>query len=127
MLYLDTNILIYLLEGHPKYGPAVVKILEQAAADGQALSTSALTITEFLAGTKSTNAAVLDQIPRLTFVLVSEEIAKRAGLLQQNHSSLKIGDALHLATALQGKAKLFVTNDALLAKVAQHYMTTQSL
>jgi predicted nucleic acid-binding protein len=125
MLYLDTNILIYLLEGHETYAETVANVLEEYVLSGRSLVTSTITITEFLAGTNSVDLSTLRQIPRLQFSVLDESLAERAALLQKK-DGLQIGDAIHLASAIQGEADFF-TNDKILAKAAKRYMSVKTL
>ena len=124
-LYLDTNILIYLLEEYETYSRLVADKLQEFGAD-DSLVTSTVTITEFLAGTVSSSFATLQQVPRLHFVPLDEALAEQAALLQRK-DGLRIGDAIHLATAVQQEAKSLFTNDKQLAKVAGKYMKVESL
>ncbi len=119
MVYVDTNILIYLLEGKEWSHP----IADKLTALSLPLKTSALTITEFLSGAINFEdaRASLYQMPSLVFIKVNEPIAERAADLQKNHG-LKIGDALHLATAIEGDCTYFFTNDLKLAKAAGKYL-----
>jgi predicted nucleic acid-binding protein len=125
LLYIDTNILIYLLERHEPYGAQVADILEAHANDGGELITSTITITEFLAGTMSSNATIIHTIPRLDFVALDEALAEQAAMIQRK-TNIKIGDAIHLATAVQQQASFF-TNDKPLAKIAKKYLSVQDL
>jgi predicted nucleic acid-binding protein len=126
MLYLDTNILIYLLEGHPYYGDKVADELERQVQSGEAPITSTITIVEFLAGTNSKNQDILRQVPRLQFIMLNIEIAEQAALMQKNEKLL-IGDAIHLASALGRGVDMIYTNDKLLAKVAGRYLRVKTL
>lgn len=126
MLYVDTNILIYFLEGgvHSK---RIADILTTNQSEGGYLLCSALGITEFLSGTNSKNAKeVLYSTPLLTFTDISTNLAETAAGLQKKHQ-LKIGDALHLSTAVEQGCKSFFTNDLKLAKVASKYLNVIDL
>lgn len=127
MTYLDTNILIYLMEGHQQYGNLVATALEELTAQNQPLITSSVTITEFLAGTTSSSLTTLQQVPKLKFIALGENLAEQAAILQRKHLNLQIGDAIHLATAIQEQAELFFTNDKLLAKIVSNYLTIKTL
>jgi predicted nucleic acid-binding protein len=126
MLYLDTNILIYLFEQHDPCSRQVVKVLEESAKGGQPLVTSVITVTEFLAGTKSSKLETLHQVPNLTLVVLDENLAEQAATLQRKHK-IQIGDSIHLATAIQCQVKAFFTNDKLLSKIVERYMTVINL
>lgn len=127
MIYLDTNILIYLLEGHEQYGTQVAAILEGYATQRREFITSSVTVTEFLAGTSCSDLATLQQIPGLQFVALDETTAEQAAFLQRTHESLRIGDAIHLATAIRQQAACLLTNDKLLAGVATEYLAVETL
>ena len=99
---------------------------DQLAA-GEKLVSSALTITEHIAGVKAKNAAEqLLAINGITYIDISQEIAILAGALQHKHT-LKIDDVIHLATSIHTKCSMFITNDQKLAKVAAKYATVINL
>lgn len=127
MTYLDTNILIYLLEGHQQYGSQIATALEDLTEKDNFLVTSAITVTEFLAGTTSSSLNTLQLVPKLKFVMLDEVLAEQAANLQRKHSSLQIGDSIHLATALYAQSALFFTNDKQLAKVVAEYLRVRTL
>ncbi len=120
MIYLDTNILIYLLEDYPKYAQSVEDELFRLSEEQHQFVTSLLTITEFLAGTKGTSLSTLKQITQLRVAAINEFTAVKAAELQKHHR-LNIGDAFHLATSLEQDCQLFFTNDTKLAKAAANY------
>lgn len=123
MIYLDTNILVYLLESR-KQAQFIAQTLTDA---DQPVATSVLTITEFLCGVSDPSAKhALYSVPTLTFIDVDTDIAEHAATLQKKHN-LKIGDAIHLATALNKKSKALFTNDLKLAQVAKLYVEVLSL
>ena len=126
MLYLDTNVLIYLFELHDPYSKKVATILEEFTDSGKQLVTSAVTITEFLAGTTLSSLKTLLKVPKLNIISVDENLAEQAAILQRNNS-IKIGDSIHLATAIQQKAEAFFTNDKKLIKIVEKYMSVISL
>jgi len=126
MVYVDTNILIYLLEKHERYSDLAVKALEEFSEHNSGLLTSVITITEFLAGTRTSTPATLHLVPQLQFAMVNESIAEQAALLQRSQR-LQIGDAIHLATAIKQKADLFFTNDKQLAKAVAKFIKVRSL
>ena len=126
-LYLDTNILIYLLEKHEPYSKAVAKILDDfTSSNNGTLMTSAITIVEFLAGTESKSSKILQRVPRLKFVSLDEDLAEQAGLLKRDNK-LQIGDAIHLATAIHIGVEAFFTNDKHLRKAASKYLAVQDI
>ncbi len=126
MLYLDTNILIYLFELHDPYSKKVATILEEFTESGKQLLTSAITVTEFLAGTTSSSLETLHRVPRLNIIPVDENLAEQAAKLQRKNS-IKIGDSIHIATAIQQKTEAFFTNDKRLTKIVEKYIPVISL
>ncbi len=121
MLYIDTNILIYLFESHDHFSKQVARVLEEFTRDNKSLVTSAITITEFLAGTDSSSLKTLQQVPNLMIVQLNENLAEAAAILQRKHK-MQIGDSVHLATAIQQQAESFFTNDKKLAKIVEQYI-----
>ena len=121
MLYVDTNILIYLFELHDRYSKRVATILEEFTGGGKQLVTSAVTVTEFLAGTTLSTLETLHEVPGLNIISVDENLAEQAAIVQRRNS-IKIGDSIHLATAIEQKAEAFFTNDKKLTKVVERYI-----
>ena len=126
MLYIDTNILIYLFELHDPYSKKVATILEEFTDGNKQLVTSAVTVTEFLAGTTLSNLETLHKVPKLNIVPVDENLAEQSAILQRKNG-IKIGDSIHLATAIQQKAEAFFTNDKRLTMIVEKYMSVINL
>jgi len=126
MMYVDTNILIYLFELHDPYSQQVASVLENNSREGKLLITSVITITEFLAGTISSTLDTLRQVPNLDFINLDEDLAEQSAILQRKHK-LQIGDSIHLASAIRNDAKTFFSNDKQLLKVVEKYMSVLSL
>jgi predicted nucleic acid-binding protein len=126
VVYVDTNILIYLYEYHPVYGRRVADELTSLGEEGQTLISSTLIITECLAGTNGVTLANLHSTANLQFIHLDEVVAEKAAGLQRE-TSLRIGDAIHLATALTQKADVLFTNDLLFAKTAVKYLPVKTL
>lgn len=123
MLYVDTDILVYLLEQHHDYSQAVAHTLE---ANHGPLITSTITVVEFLAGTVSSTLATLHMVPGLQFIELNDQLAEQAATYQRKHG-MQIGDAIHLATAVDSGTSVFFTNDKQLAKIAAQYLTIKTL
>lgn len=122
MVYLDTNVVIYLLENHPKYGRQTANKLMALKAEGQSFVTSTILATEFLAGSTATSFSDLMRVGDLVFEDVSLEIARDAATYQRK-DGLAIGDALHLATATgSAQVSALFTYDKQLANVAAKYL-----
>lgn len=126
MLYIDTNILIYLLEDHGQRSQQVATALKRFSKQAHPFVTSVLTITEFLAGTECTDSDILYKIPNLGFHPLDTVVAEQAARLQRQHD-LRIGDALHLATAQTLHASRLFTNDKQLTKIASGILPVVTL
>jgi predicted nucleic acid-binding protein len=64
----------------------------------------------------------------LSTVSADDTICTKAGEICHSHGNrLKLPDSIHLATAIQAKADVFVTNDPSLVAAAKRVMTTLSL
>lgn len=119
-LGLDTNVLIYYLQAHPKFGPFAKKIFSELASNKVTAVTSILTLAEVLAfgGTKDEINKTQDylfSIPNLSFISVGVRIAQvAAGIRREIRFSLP--DSIQLATVLDSKAQVFITNDTRLKK-----------
>jgi predicted nucleic acid-binding protein len=122
-IYWDTNLFIYLHEGHPAFGPRVRRVYEEIVARNDTLCTSVFTVGEVLtlplrmkdqAAITSINESMLSgEVELLPFTLA---MAQRYGQIRAI-ASLKPADALHLATAIETKVSLFVTNDRQLQRL----------
>jgi len=121
MLYIDTNILIYLFESHDPFSKQVARVLEEFTKANKPLVTSTITVTEFLAGTDSSNLKTLHQVPNLIIIPLNESLAEQAAILQRKFK-MQIGDSIHLATAIEQPAESFFTNDKKLASIVEKYI-----
>jgi predicted nucleic acid-binding protein len=92
----------------------------------QPLVSSTLIITECLAGTNGVTLANLQSTANLQFIHLDEMVAEKAASLQRE-TSLCIGDAIHLATALIQKVDVLFTNDLVFAKTAKKYLAVKTL
>ena len=121
MVYVDTNILIYLFEGNKQYSMSIAEYLEDSRAKDIKLVTSALTVTELIAGNSSITLDMVEMLNNLEVVALDGDIAELAGRLQ-NAENILIGDSVHLATALNRKCTTIYTNDDKLAKKSSKFM-----
>lgn len=121
---LDTAPLIYLIEQNEAY-LEIVRAFFQAMSRGEfQVVTSTLTLTEVLVHPlRSGNVELAEQYrdiildqENLVTVPVSVEIAEVAAQLRAVQN-LQTPDAIQIATALQGGATFFLTNDARLVAI----------
>jgi len=123
---LDTSVFIYAFERHPQFGaPAqrVFQALEEGRCQGVA---SVLALGEILTGVRKAQNSelllryrdVLTRFPNLTLLDANVAVMEAMAELRARYS-LATPDAIHLATALVGSARAFVTNDVRLRQVKE--------
>ena len=116
-VYWDSNLFIYLHEDHPEFGPRVRRIYEEMIARNDTLCTSVFTVGEVLtlplkfkdeAATGAIRDSMLSgEVELLPFTLATAQRYAQIRAL----CSIKPADAIHLATAIEAKVNLLVTND----------------
>ncbi len=114
---LDSNVLIYLLEGVVPQGLVASVILDGVEAGRADATTASLTLTEVLArSAMAGDAEAFDRLDRdlwsiggLTVVPMDRTIAVEAARVRGEGRGL--ADAIHIATARRSGATCFVTND----------------
>lgn len=123
-VYLDTNIIIYAFEpGHTgqKVFESVFQLIDDASVQG---ATSELTLAEVLALPYRLGAddmvaryeSLLSNESPLQVAPVDRDILRGAARLRAN-SSIKLADAIHLATAMQLECDFFFTQDGPLGQM----------
>jgi uncharacterized protein len=117
MIYLDSCIVIYLVEKHPTYYTPLDTLFRQNISEGFAISP--LVILECLVGPLKQNDTALQTRFEAFFqtvtVLSLDEIVFRKAAEKRASFSVKTPDALHLATAEVYECKQVWTNDERLA------------
>jgi predicted nucleic acid-binding protein len=117
-VYLDTNIIIYAVEGYETHA-APIKSLLQGLTEGEIIAvTSELTLAEVLVKPKRDGNAKLEEAYRRLLLptkslrnsTVSREILEAAAGIRAT-SALKLPDAIHWATAIFEHCDSFLTND----------------
>jgi predicted nucleic acid-binding protein len=121
MIAYDTNILIYALEGTSDWAAAAQSTVEQGEHDGAVLSVLAWqelmtgTVLKGGIGMEAILLQALHDFSTTRFVPVTQAICERAVALTKRYGKQIYGyDAIHLASALEHKATVFITNDKLL-------------
>lgn len=123
-VYLDTNIIIYAVEGFAVLEDQV-KALLRALADREIVGiTSELTLAEVLVKPlrdgnttlRQTYVRFLQTTPAFQVVPIRREILESAAALQAN-TKLKLPDAIHLATSEFARCDSFLTNDQVFKSV----------
>ena len=116
-IYWDTMLFIYWLEDNPQFSKRVDAIRSRMEEREDQLITGAFTFGEVLAGAYRKGASNLaDEARRLLQSVVAEVIPftiETADHYARIRGSLRVApaDAIHLASAAQARADLFLTND----------------
>jgi predicted nucleic acid-binding protein len=117
-LYLDSNILIYLVEGHADLGALVLSAFREIEVHDVTLYTSEITTTECLNGAYR---AGLEELAReylellgtndlITLLPIDSDVCIEAARLASAHR-LKTVDSIHLASATLAGCQSLLTND----------------
>lgn len=123
---LDTMVFIYHFEENQAYSPLTFSIFESLEKGNFNGITSILTLLEILVKPKKENNLLLTEkykllfetFPNLQVKEINENIADIASSLRANYN-INTPDAIQIATSLEAKADIFITNDATLKKVTE--------
>ncbi|OGL62526.1 hypothetical protein A3C09_03090 [Candidatus Uhrbacteria bacterium RIFCSPHIGHO2_02_FULL_47_44] len=123
---LDTSIFIYVFEEHSTFGKRAEKILKQIDQGKQKGILSVIGMIELQTGPKSIGRhdvaaryrEILTTFPNLSIMNLNESIVERTSDLRAKYK-IATPDAIHLATAIEGGASSFITNDKTLKKVKE--------
>jgi len=131
VIALDSNVFLYALLDQPPWSKQAQALLRSIESGAHTAFFSAITYGEVL-GERPTESLLvahdfLDGMGNTVCVEVSRSIGKRAGSLRTAFPVLRLTDALHLATAIEYGADMFITNDRPLAKVAKKLIPTEVL
>jgi predicted nucleic acid-binding protein len=114
---------LYWMEEHPDYAMRVGELHEQMARRRDRLCTSVFTVGEILTGFHKRGAVeaatkVLDAMrpPLVELIPFTIQTADRFAQIRARHR-VSPADAIHLASAAQMGANLFLTNDRRLSKL----------
>ncbi len=117
-LYLDSNIIIYLVEGNAELGELVLAAFREIEANTITLYTSEITVTECLngahrAGLEELAQKYLELLSSEEFIVllpVDSDICIEAARIGAEHR-LKTVDSIHLASATLAGCQALLTND----------------
>lgn len=117
-IYLDTNIWIYAIEAYPDYLELLQQIFEKIDQQKLIAVTSELTIDEVLVKpfqdnnlqAKQAYQNILQSSDSVKVIAINRNILQVAARLRAI-TKLKLPDAIHVATALDQKINIFITND----------------
>jgi predicted nucleic acid-binding protein len=132
MIAYDTNILIYAFEGASAWSAAAQQIVRQGEHEGAVLSV--LAWQELVTGVVLHDSdptiltSALRDLGATKFVPVTLGICERAIRLTSRYGRAVYGyDAIHIATAIEHKAAVFITNDKLLLNLRLDEIVIQGL
>jgi predicted nucleic acid-binding protein len=123
---IDTNLFVYLMEKHPEYLENVSVIFRMIESGNCSGITSVLAVSEILTKPLKDNNKILvskykifiNTFPNLIVRNMDYKIALRTAKIRAKYG-LKTPDAIFVATAIEEKAGLFITNDIKLRKVSE--------
>jgi predicted nucleic acid-binding protein len=123
---LDTNLFIYFLEAHPRYGVWCASLFDKIERGHNPAVTSTVTLLELLVQPYRDQKEELAQkifaltstYPKIEWIPVSMGLADRAAELRARYR-LSTPDAIQLATAIGHKATRFYGNDRSLRRVKE--------
>ena len=123
---LDTMVFIYHFEKNQIYSPLTFSIFESLEKGDFKGITSILTLLEILVKPKKENDSLLveryklllETFPNLQVHEINENIADIASSLRANYN-INTPDAIQIATSLDAKADIFITNDVNLKKISE--------
>lgn len=113
MIALDTNVFIYILNGHEKFGPPSAQLFRSK----DTKMASRLVYAEVLASPKLENEILRSKTLSFLNELdikwqeVNGNVLIEAARLRRQHPTLKLVDALHVTSAIVAHAEKFFTND----------------
>ncbi|MDA1054082.1 MAG: PIN domain-containing protein [Planctomycetota bacterium] len=118
LAYVDANVVIYTIEKHPQYGPALRPLWGAVDAGQSRVLVSELILLESLVGPYRANDQQLAsdyeaflKLPGIELIAISAQILREAARLRSQIPRLRPPDAIHAATALSLGATSFLTND----------------
>jgi len=125
-VYFDTNCLIYWLEYKSFWEALVTARLSLMRAAGDELAVGDLSRAECLVGPFKSGDTGLEARYRAFFAApdvdafpITVAVLEHAARLRARHPSIKLPDAIHLATAIEHGCGAFVTGDAKLSQCTE--------
>ncbi len=119
MIAVDTTLFIYTLNAHQGFGSKSANILRSK----DYKVASELVFAEVFSSTKLHSLALRRETQefletlKIAYIAANRDTFLITGALRREHPSLKLADAIHLASALQAGADSFITNDQNLVKL----------
>lgn len=116
MVGIDTNILIYYFEDNPQFGETAKDVFDALNTSELKAVTSIIAVMETLSKKSLPEDIAKDleadlfEIPNLSIIEVDRKIGIQAAKIRRKYQ-FGLPDSIQLATALEAKAKAFITND----------------
>jgi len=118
-VYVDTNILIYLFEGFLEYRHLIQEIANCVDNDEIILLTGEITIAEIMVMPFKKNdsrlinlyTTALNDTDFIRLIPTTQNIYLKTAFLRATFKSMKTPDAIQVASAIEGEADIFITND----------------
>jgi predicted nucleic acid-binding protein len=131
IVFLDTAPLIYFIEGHSAYQPALVSLFDFNDKGSFSFVTSSVTLLEVLVkplregqiAIAKQYRDILTMAPGIELFDVTSAIAEQAAELRAKYN-LRTPDAIQLATSVELGAAYFLTNDNRLKAVSETTVVT---
>lgn len=123
---IDTALLIYLFEDSVDFADASAKIMKKVEDGKYSAIFSCIGMIELMTGPKKLGRIDLAheykvrlmEFPNLRIIGINENIVDIASTLRAKYG-IRTPDAIHIATAIDGGANSFITNDKLLQKIKE--------
>ena len=123
---IDTNVLIYLFEDHPRYGRVAEFILDEAACGSFSGVITPITIAELLVkpleadrpDLADTYRNILGNLPNIEAADCTFDVGVMAGALRAKHG-VPLPDAFQAAVAMQSPRPMLITNDRRMRKISE--------
>lgn len=117
-IYFDANIFIYAFENHDGYRDEIATLFNQLYGQNCQIISSELTYAECLVKPlkeNDTNSIAryehfLVHSDSISLIPISLDILRRASLFRA-HRSIRLPDAIHVATAIESDCKYIISND----------------
>ena len=125
-VFIDTNPLIYLVGGQEPYHSKVLNFLSDCIDEEAEFYTSTITDAEFLVKPFADNN--IEQVEKYKTCLkqldflknfITEQVAAKAAQIRAKYQTIKLADALQLASSIDCNCDVFLTNDKQLKQVLE--------
>ena len=118
-VYVDTNVLIYFFEGFLEYRHLIQEIADCVDDDEITLLTGEITIAEIMVMPFKKDdlrlinlyTTALNDTDFIHLIPTTQNIYLKTAFLRATFKSMKTPDAIQVASAIEGEADIFITND----------------